>query len=210
MVRRKLMGLLACALVLAVSTAWAGIPDPAMSYATTEAGSQVSIMVSPGGTGTPINSCYGFGVGPTVDATIEVWVLDAFGSPVYLYPYSDIWLETDIALKAGMVLCPGGSVADQSTDINGYTTFTQAMFAGCCGSGMKVLINGTALSQPPFNMLVNSPDANCDKVVNLTDVVLFAGAYYGAYDYCADFYWDGILNLSDIVVLAQNMGQTCP
>jgi hypothetical protein len=41
-------------------------------------------------------------------------------------------------------------------------------------------------------------------------VVLFAGAYYGAYDYCADFYWDGILNLSDIVVLAQNMGQTCP
>jgi hypothetical protein len=202
------MGLLIGGLIVGLATAaWAGIPDPNESYATTVAGVQVSILNSPGGTGSPINSCYGFGVGPTVDATIEVWVRDAFGDPIYLYPFSDIWLET--ASKA-MVLCPGGSVADQSTDINGYTTFSGAMFAGCCGSGMIVMINGTALAQPALNMLVNSPDMNCDLTVNLTDVVLFAGAYYGAYDYCADFYWDGILNLSDIVVLAQNVGQACP
>jgi hypothetical protein len=205
------MGLLAGVLVVGLaSAAWAGIPDVVQSYATTDAVDQVSILVSPGGTGSPINSCYGFGLGPVVDATIEVWVLDAFGDPIYLYPFSDIWLETDIALKAGMVICPGGSVADQSTDIAGYTTFTDAMFAGCCGSGILVYVNGVALSQPALNMLVNSPDMNCDLNVNLTDVVLFATAYYGAYDYCADFYWDGVLNLSDIVVLAQNVGQSCP
>ena len=89
------------------------------------------------------------GTGPNVDATIELWVLDAFGDPIYLYPFSDMWLETE---SKGMVLCPGGSVADQSTDINGYTTFSSAMYAGCCGSGMLVIINGTALSQPALDL----------------------------------------------------------
>jgi hypothetical protein len=204
------MGLVACALVVAASAAWAGIPDPDQSYATSMAGPQVSVLVSPGGTGSPLNACYGFGIGPIVNATIELWVRDAFGSPIYLYPFSDMWLETTTALKAGMVICTGGSVADQSTNIAGYTTFSGALFAGCCGQFMIVKINGVALNQPGFNYLVNSPDMNCDLVVNLTDVVLFAGAYYGAYDYCADFYWDGVLNLSDIVVLAQNQGSVCP
>ena len=208
MVRRKLMGLLVGVLVLSFASAsWAGIPDPTESYATTMAGSQVSVLNSPNGAGSPINACYGLGTGPTIDATIELWVRDAFGDPIYLYPFSDMWLETEVK---GMVLCPGGSVADQSTDINGYTTFSGSMFAGCCGSGMLVLINGAALNQAALNMLVNSPDMNCDLTVNLTDVILFAGAYYGAYDYCADFYWDGNLNLSDIVVLAQNQGAACP
>ena len=44
----------------------------------------------------------------------------------------------------------------------------------------------------------------------LTDVVLFAPVYYGAYDYCADFYWDGVVNLSDLVILAQHMNHACP
>jgi hypothetical protein len=207
MVRKQLLALGVLALVMGSSFAWAGIPDPDNSYATSMAATDVSVLVSPGGNGTPLNSVYGYGTGPVVNATIELWVRDAFGDPIYLYPASDMWLET----ASSMVLCPGGSTADQSTDINGYTTFSQALFAGCCGSGFIVKINGAALNQAPFaQMKVNSPDMNCDLIVNLTDVVLFAGNYYGSYDYCADFYWDGVLNLSDIVVLAQNVGTTCP
>jgi hypothetical protein len=71
------------------------------------------------------------------------------------------------------------------------------------------VINGQAINAP-IDMLFNSPDINCDKVVNLTDVVLFANNYYGTYDYRSDFYWDGVLNLSDIVLLAQNMQAECP
>jgi hypothetical protein len=174
------------------------------------AGDQVSVLVVPNGSGSPLNECYGFGTGPIVNATIEVWLRDAGGDSIYLFPFSDMWLETANALKVGMVLCPGGSTADQSTDIHGYTTFSQELFAGCCGSGMMVVVNGTPLSQAPFDMLVNSPDMNCDLVVNLTDVTLFAQTYYGAYDYCADFYWDELLNLSDIVLLAQANGSACP
>jgi hypothetical protein len=208
MVRKKFMGLCMVAMVVGLaSAAWAGIPDPDESYATTVAADTVSVLVVPGGSGSALNSSYGFGTGPIINATIEVWLRDATGTPIYLYPFADIWLETE---AKAMVLCPGGSTADQSTDIAGYTTFSGQLFAGCCGSGMIVVVNGTALAQPAFNMLVNSPDMNCDLVVNLTDVVLFSQIYYGTYDYCADYYWDGLLNLSDIVLLAQGNGSSCP
>ncbi len=51
---------------------------------------------------------------------------------------------------------------------------------------------------------------NCDLIVNLVDVVLFASIYFGSYSYCADFCWDGDMNLKDVVILAQHMGHACP
>jgi len=44
----------------------------------------------------------------------------------------------------------------------------------------------------------------------LTDVVLFSGIMFGDYDYAADFYWDGVVNLSDLVLLAQGVTADCP
>jgi hypothetical protein len=208
MVRRQLWGICVLALVLGASSAWAGIPDPTNSYATTMAQQDVSVLVSPSGIGSQLSACFAYQQGPVADATIELWVRDAVGDPIYLFPSSDMWLET---ASKGMVLCPGGSTADQSTDINGYTTFSHAIFAGCCGSGIVVTVNGQALSQAPFsNIYVNSPDMNCNLVVNLSDVVVWATVFFGTYDYCADFYWDGLLNLSDIVILAQSIAATCP
>ena len=220
MVRRKNLGFLVCALVLVIaSTTWAGIPDPTESYATNRNFPvECSILVVPDGSGTPINSCYwdpAVGpAGPHCDATIDLWVLDAFGDPIYLYPFSDMWLESDTHVwyngdVTSMVHCVGGTVADQSTDLQGHTLFSGALFAGCCGEDIKVLVNGWVVQILP-DKRVNSPDMSCDLVVNLTDVILFATSYYGVYEYCADFYWDLTLNLSDIVVMAQAQGAACP
>lgn len=207
MVRRKLMGLLVCSMVLGLaSVAWAGVPDTGESYAITDATAQVSVMVCPNGDGFRIDDCQYFG-GAAADATIHLYVRDAFGDPVAFYPAADMWLESE---TKAIVLCPGGSTADADTDINGETEFTNALFAGCCGDGALIIINGQAIAQPALDFKFNSPDISCDGVVNLTDVTLFAVAYYNPYDYCADFYWDGVMNLSDIVLLAQHNGHECP
>ena len=201
------MGLLVCGLVLGLATsAWAGVPDPGESSAVTAAGSQVSVMVVPDGNGFTLDACMAFPGVTDVDATITVTVRDINGDPLFLFPASDIWLDSN---SKALALCPGGTNADGDTDINGETEFTNALFAGCQGSGAIVVINGQAINAP-IDMLFNSPDINCDKQVNLTDVVLFANNYYGTYDYRSDFYWDGVLNLSDIVLLAQNMQAVCP
>jgi hypothetical protein len=208
MVRRKLMGLLVCGLVLGLASfAWAGVPDPDMSTATTAAGQQVSVMVNPDGNGFALNACMAYPGVTDVDATITVTVNDINGDPIFLYPATDMWLESE---SKALVLCPGGSNADADTDINGQSTFTNPLFAGCQGTGVVVVINSQALTQPALNMIFNSPDINCDKKVDLTDVVLFAQDYYGSYQYRCDFYWDGVLNLSDIVLMAQNLQTECP
>jgi hypothetical protein len=207
MLKSKLITSLLCTLSIATTpNVLAGIPDPDQCHAATRADQPVSILAAPDGGGTPINMCYGYGVGAIVDATIDVWLLDYTGDPVFLYPASDIWLET---ADGSTALCPGGSTADQSTDIDGHTTFSQPLYAGACGIGILVIINGTPINQPPLDMRINSPDIDGDLNVNLTDVVYLAELFYTD-DYCADFYWDGIVNLSDVVVLAPHLGAECP
>jgi hypothetical protein len=56
----------------------------------------------------------------------------------------------------------------------------------------------------------NSPDINGDLKVDLVDIQLFAGDFFGNYDYRSDFNWDGLLNLTDIPPLAQHYGHSCP
>jgi len=207
MVRKSLVGILIfTAWSGAIASAVAGIEDPCTSYATIRAQEQVSMIVTPVGTGTPISSVYGFMGDPVVDATIDLWVRDGAEQPVHLFPASDLWLETE---SQGMILCAGGSMADQNTDVNGYTTFSRPMHAGGCGTGIVVMINGAPLCQPAFDVKVNSPDLNGDLGVDLTDVVLFAQRMFTT-DYCADYHWDGQVNLSDLVILIQSMHQTCP
>jgi hypothetical protein len=208
MVRRKLLGLLAGTMVLGLaSLAWGGVPDMDMSYAT-GSGTDVSVMNCPLGDGMAINSCMALPGITEVDATITLTVNDVNGDPIYLYPGADMWLASD---TKAIVVCPGGSTADADTDIDGQTTFSGALFAGCEGHGVVILINGQTLNQAPLAAYnFNSPDIDCNQIVNLTDVILFTQAYYGTYAYNSDFYWDNILNLSDIVLLAQHMQHACP
>jgi hypothetical protein len=61
-----------------------------------------------------------------------------------------------------------------------------------------------------LDIAINSPDINGDLQVNLSDVVAFTQDYFGAYNYRSDFFWDGVLNLSDVARMAQGMGAICP
>jgi len=209
MVRRKLMGLLVCGTLLIASAAGAGIPDQDCSNAVTAATEQVSVYSCPLGDGLPLNGCMAYPGETDVNATITANLCDINGDPVFLYPASDVWLESNDLSKAGFTYCAGGTNADADSDINGDTTFSGTLFAGYSGEGAKVLVNGTVINAP-LDIKFNSPDINGDLLVNLTDVILFATDYYGVYNYRSDFYWDGNLNLSDIVILAVHNTHDCP
>ena len=48
-----------------------------------------------------------------------------------------------------------------------------------------------------YQVQFNSADLDGNGVANLTDIAAFTQILFGAYDYSADFLWDGVINLSD-------------
>lgn len=207
MVRRNLMGLMIGALLIGtVSMVWAGVPDMGASQATTAAAVGASVYNLPNGGGTRINNCYRLG-GTRIDATITLTLRDVNTNTIYQYPWADMWLDT---ADGGLAYCPGGTSADHDTDLAGQTTWTAALFAGCSGIGTVIVISGNTLTQAALNIRHNSPDINCNMVVNLSDLSLYAQDVFAGYNYRSDFYWDNILNLSDLVLMAQGAGAACP
>jgi hypothetical protein len=208
MMSKKLLGVLSGVLVLGLSTvAWAGIPNVDNSTAVTAAGQQVSVLICPFGDGGRLDAAQGCD-GTTVNATITLTVLDINFDPVVGYPPEDLWIVANT-----ICLCPDGSIADGPTDGAGQTTFTGALEAGGCSNdnSTNIFINPHGvLSQPGLPIWFNSPDMDCNLVVNLSDVVVFASIFFGGYDYCADFYCDGVINLSDVVVFTPHVGHSCP
>jgi hypothetical protein len=72
-------------------------------------------------------------------------------------------------------------------------------------------VNGTALVGSDLDILFNSADINGDLVNTLSDTVAFVNVYTGTvYDYSADFSYDGIINLSDLVLYAGGLNVACP
>ena len=167
---------------------------------------QVSVYILPNGQGQPLVSCFNFG-GILIDATITLTLRDQLMNPIVGYPAEDMWLEFD---SGEIIICLAGSIADADTDVNGQTTFSGSINGGGYGDGLVVITSDYVCLQSPLNIMANSPDMNGDLAVNLTDVVLFAEIIFGQYVYAADFYWDGVINLSDIVLLGQAMSATCP
>lgn len=213
MLLRKLMGILCATLILGSATfAMAGVPDLALSVATGPAEACVLYNL-PNANGSPFTDAAA-AVGPygTVDATINMTVNDGLGVPINQFPFEDMWLVSD---DGGLVACTGGTAADQSTDALGATLWQNPLAAG--GATVDnaaltiVMINGAALtSSAGMSIAHNSADINADGLVNLSDVQLFASDFYGAYAFKSDLAYDEIVNLSDIVPLAQAMGGACP
>jgi len=175
-------------------------------------GTPKSVFSLPNGSGDAMNNVYQFG-GTKIDGEVLLTLVDSGMNPIFNYPFEDLWIDSAVG---SFTFCPGGTVADGNTDVNGQTTWTGTLFAGGFSEttgtvpALIIMVNGSALTQPPLDYRFNSADLNADLIVNLTDVVLFAAIYYGAYGYEADLYWDGVINLSDIVLLAQGMGAECP
>ncbi len=185
----------------------------------------VQIMTSPGDGGSPLAQAVYFG-GEPVDATITVqlWARSDFNpddppppAPVAMYPREDIWLEAP-----GLVPCWGPSLnPDADTDANGWFTFTSSpALSGWTDPGgpypyLWVMVSGDALldtdGQPIMTtILTNSPDLDGNQVVDLADLAIFAGDFFGEYAFRSDFFWDGVVNLADVAQLAATFGESCP
>lgn len=86
---------------------------------------------------------------------------------------------------------------------------TVAAFAQCpcefnCPAG-----DGTITGAgPPGGQKTPDLDGNGD--VNLTDLSIFAAAYYGVYLFCADYDCNGVLNLTDLSVFAGHYSHSGP
>jgi hypothetical protein len=198
-----------------IGTSRAQIPDPLLSHATCESSTPRSIINVPHGGGDPLNMARMFGSG-LMDATITLTLLDSSAMPIVGYPAEDIWLHVPDSGAGDYISCPAGNIADSPTNSSGQTTFSNSMRAGGSGSGSWIMIGTWPTPEFPIYFPgsdlfhFNSPDINGDLQVNLSDIAIFAGDFFGAYNYRSDFFWDGVLNLADIGFLAQGVGASCP
>lgn len=203
--------LLFCLILIAAPTARAGdasIWDPTV-FLEMACGTEqpVYLFVCPAGDGSPFSEAQRID-GTVVDATIDLWLYDPFDEPVANYPREDLWLES---ADWGMVPCTGGTTADHSTDQLGHTVWATPLNAG--GSSQTeclVMVSGWAGYTDPLPLHFNSADLTGDRVVNLSDVSIFAGHYFGEFDFAADLWLDGVLNLADVSRLALGLGGSCP
>ena len=209
---RRFKTLLASIVVL--SCAFITVPSQAqleLCYAECATSDQVSIFTTPDGLGNTFLQAYLYG-GVETDATITLHMIDQWGNPIANYPREDLWLETTLD---GLVGCIGGTNADSATDENGETHWQNALHAG--GQTVpdveltRVIINGDPLeTSEGFAVQFNSADMDGSGAANLTDITSFTQILLGEYDYAADFLWDGLINLPDVVLMAQGNGAQCP
>ena len=181
------------------------------------AAGRVSLYSLPDGNGAPLTGAFLWSYNPgespaIVDATLTLTVLEDDITPIRGIPAVDLWLETD---QGGMIPCAGGTIADGPTNTAGVTTFSGALRAGgasapLAGERMVAAHAWATVEADPVDVQVNSPDQNGDLRVDLSDVVIFTESFHTGYTYSADLYWDGELNLSDVVLLAMALGAECP
>jgi len=206
MVRRKLVSLFVCSLVMGtVSMAVAGIPDLSLSTATTAAGSQVSVY-STNLVGTSKTLLQAQTVaGVVTNATITLTLKDGNGDPIFNYPFEDLWLATSLG---GFTSCVP-SLANASTNNLGITTFVGANLGRghsnrTLGETTVVMIAGTPLTGSGLAILFNSADIDNNNVVNLLDLGQFIAAYKGSPiggdNYYANYNYDASVNLLDLGV----------
>lgn len=210
---RKSFAALLFAMVLASAPAVVrgdGMPSPEHSIVSWSLGEgqSATLLVMPDGAGPPFTAARDPG-GAVIDATIRLVLKDYDGNLITAFAAEDMWIES---LDRGLVCCAGGSSADHNTGMNGSTTWTLPRRAGGQSQALcRVLVNGQPVTggiDPPLHF--NSPDLDGDLAVTLTDIGLFADAYFGGYAFAADLQFNGALNLGDIGVLAGAVGANCP
>lgn len=228
MVLRNFMVIFAITLIVcSTSLAMAGVPDASQCESIRrEAGPKAILLVVPGSAADhPFESSVAIGEAPGdpqvfIDATIEVTVRDAAGDAIANYPAEDVWIECPPAATpfenpdthVGLVACIGGAIADQNTDVDGYTEINNPPFAGGQSWGQtRVVINGNGLSNT-VDVSYNSPDIDGDGVVNLIDLQIFTADYIdtNAYHFRSDLFFDGVVNLIDVPKMAQYYSSICP
>jgi hypothetical protein len=191
------------AVLVVASMASAEIPDLELSTAEVATAGAV-LFVRPDGNGHTFNQAR-LANGTVVDATITLTLVNYLGDPLPGYPAEDIWLETS---GDGLVFPAGGTIADAATNASGQTEWFNPLSAGGCtiGETTVVLVAGQPLNQDGLELAFISPDIDGNLIVNLADLSTFSAAYSGAYNPCADMFYDSIVNLSDLALFSQAYG----
>ncbi len=166
-----------------------------------------TVLVAPDGSGARFSEAR-LPDGTQVDCTIYVRVKDFLDYPICCFPREDMWLES---LDDGLVPCVGGTTADVNTDLEGLTWWQEPCRAGGYSqAGMVIMLNGDDVLSQSWPVNFNSPDINGDGHVGLVDVTIFAQDFFGDYHFRSDLSRNGVLNLSDVVLLSSHLGAQCP
>jgi len=147
------------------------------------------------GTGASLDSAVD-GNGNIVDATIVAEMVHwSLGDPLVGIPAEDVWLESVSFNYCSSPLSPNGP-----SDADGYMFFTGTLSGGGSMNDFELCFAGDYFPGLTIdNLFFNSPDINGDNTVDLSDRSLFIQALNGPYDWKADFNFDGIVNLNDII-----------
>jgi hypothetical protein len=184
----------------------------------------VSLFLVPDGSGKLFSECYERG-GNEVAAVITVTLRDANGFPVAGVPAEDIRLEQ---ANSTLVWCADSyypppnhapNLADGPTNSAGVTTFTMGYHGG--GSVEAMATGGTYVwvredsgswhrIPDPLMVSYNSADLNGDLVCNISDLQYFAINFFLEYDYRADFNYDQVIDLLDLVHFSMKYQASCP
>lgn len=238
MSRRIAPSIAAGLLVLGIAShafALSDIPDPnnsVVEMAGYSGTAPLSVFNVPDGSGYAMTQARGLStpVGLWEDATITLTLVSHTGLPVFAYPYEDLWLENTPSVPpdtqgdpAGLVACSLGAIADASTDIFGQTTFSGPFYAGghvtFTNNGddsdddpTYVVVSGTRIPTP-LPLLFNSADIDGDGAwTSAVDVILFSQRCSpdAEYSYSIDFFFDGVIDLSDLVLFTAARFSQCP
>ena len=99
------------------------------------------VMACPKGDGDPLTAPVGGG-----SSQITLTIVN-FGTPIPDIPAEDMWLS---GCTNGLLLCGGsaGSSADAPTNAQGRTTFSRALAASGCDTGLYVVVQGAVVQDP--------------------------------------------------------------
>jgi len=178
--------------------------------------------MTPDGNGAPLSEARQLD-GSVVDATIRVRLVDSWLNPIANFPFEDMWLQFELdggtatgCLSYGGNYEGGVFLADASTDVDGWTEFALPLRGGGWTEGpVWIYLNGGPAMDPDFMtwpalpLRANSPDLNGDLLVNLSDFAPFTGDLFSVYHYRSDLMWDGVLDLSDVVLFTGSIGVVC-
>ena len=208
------IGLVAVALLVANSTAFAGIIDPCNSTAVlVAAGHAAPWTVASAPDGNPISGKTLLQSGFYIDLTIQ----DGVGNGIPDISGTDVWLE-DCDPNADLIVLCGGSAssgADSLTNASGKTTMSQTTIAGSlCADGMVVVVQGEVLQDGSCTAALCHTDIHFrgfdltgDGAVSAADLSTLALGYPpNAPDPCIDYNGDGAITLADLSTWAFSFG----